>query len=237
GHITVATNRPFGRYVLPAFLTTYLRAYPQLDVAVQYETTERICRSVLEGVADVGVVSSTGQMKHPRLHISLLYRDEWCLVAAAHSPWGQQQMGLAELLSEAPLVASVEDSTNWHQIQELLREHLHLHDSDYRVRVRLDDLEAMKLLAMEGLGVAFLPRSCARSELAAGALVEIPFPHHNNPPLWFWAVTKAKTNPRPTVSEFLRHLEQYVRTSAVSVEENLAATSAEATPVLGNGAE
>ncbi|MCL6593964.1 MAG: LysR family transcriptional regulator, partial [Alicyclobacillus sp.] len=87
GHITVATNRPFGRYVLPTFLTTYLRAYPQLDVAVQYETTERICRSVLEGVADVGVVSSTGQMKHPRLQISLLYRDEWCLVAAAHSPW------------------------------------------------------------------------------------------------------------------------------------------------------
>ncbi|WAH37983.1 LysR family transcriptional regulator [Alicyclobacillus dauci] len=205
GHVSVATNRPFGRYLLPKFLAQYIRTYPLADVSTQYADTERISQLVADELVDLGVVSSDGEgIDHSKLEVQTLYQDTWCLVASSNTKWADGTTGLRELLTSAPLVTSVESSTNWKQTKHILSQ-LQLSDRDYDVRIRLGDIESIKTMVLEGVGIALLPRSCAHNELTTGQFCDIA----SLSSLTFWLITKPKDHIRPTVQQFVNLLTKY----------------------------
>ncbi|MFB5193006.1 LysR family transcriptional regulator [Alicyclobacillus fastidiosus] len=204
GHVSIATNRPFGRYLLPKFLSRFIADHPRSDVSIQYADTRRICELVLDEVVDIGVVSSDDhQFKHSKLNIRFLHRDEWCLVTSARAPW--TALPLLQVLEAAPLISSLEDSTNWRETKYIL-DSLELTEAQYHVRARLDDIESIKAMVAQGCGVAFLPRSCMEAQLSQAELVEIKLPLTSNPHLTFWLITKPRRQLRPTVEQFIQLL-------------------------------
>ncbi|GMA63286.1 LysR family transcriptional regulator [Alicyclobacillus fastidiosus] len=209
GHVSIATNRPFGRYLLPKLLSKFIADHPRSEVSIQYADTLRICELVLDEVVDIGVVSSDDhQFKHSKLHIRFLHSDEWCLVSSARAPW--TALPLLQVLEAAPLVSSLEDSTNWRETKYIL-DSLQLTDAQYRVCVRLDDIESIKAMVAEGSGVAFLPRSCIQTQLSQAEFAEIELPLKSNPHLTFWIITKPKRQVRPTVDQFIHLLTTHFR--------------------------
>ena len=204
GRLTVGSNRPFGRYLLPDYVFRYMQRFPKVEVTITYDSTEQICLQVMEEKADVGLVTWSGdQPMPPKLVKHLVQRDYWSLVCSSTSPWANSREEITQLLRQAPLISSLPHSTHGKIIQRELMK-LGLEEGDYQMRLRLGDLESIKLAVMANLGVAFLPHSTIVQELARGELVEIPFPEGNNPPLDFVLITKEGRYMTPTLEGFIR---------------------------------
>ncbi|MCL6598123.1 MAG: LysR family transcriptional regulator [Alicyclobacillus macrosporangiidus] len=217
GSISIGSFRPFGRYFIPYIVSEYLQQFEYVDVSVVYKDTETIYNHVLNRILDVGVVASDDAVPvPPGLRTTKLRHDHWCLVSSPDRPWIEPRRIDKALFQRAPLITAVSHSTHWKLIQKILS-NLGLRPSDYTIRLRMDDLESIKVVVLRGLGIAFLPYTSVQSELATGRLVEYPFPD-GHPPLNCVIVTLDSRSSRPTVQRFVEFVLERFPLSADSKE-------------------
>lgn len=206
GNLSIGSSRPFGRYILPHLVATYLQAFEKVNVSVVYKDTEAVYEQVLNRILDIGIVTSDESVPLPAgLQATLLRHDYWCLVSSTHAPWANHREIRPSLFQDAPLISAVTHSTHWKLIQNILR-HLDIQEGDYTIRLRMEDLESIKVVVQKGLGMAFLPHTAVARELESGQLVEFAFPDGRYPPLDCVVVTQTKAPLRPTVQKFLDYL-------------------------------
>ncbi|MFB5188787.1 LysR family transcriptional regulator [Alicyclobacillus fastidiosus] len=206
GNLAIGSNRPFGRYFLPHIIAQYMGKLDEIQISVVYKDTETIYNQVLNKILDVGVVTSDETVPLPSgLRATMLRHDHWCLVCSSQSPWAQHVEIARHLFQSIPLISAVTHSTHWKLIQQILR-NLGISDEDYTIRLRMEDLESIKIVVLEGLGMAFLPYTSVRQELANGQLVEFSFPDLRHPPLDCVIVTQNNLALRPTVQRFVDFL-------------------------------
>ncbi|WP_067934402.1 LysR family transcriptional regulator [Alicyclobacillus kakegawensis] len=213
GSLSIGSSRPFGRYFIPSVVCEYVQAFENVDVSVVYKDTETIYNQVLNRILDVGVVTSDEAVPvPPGLQSTRLRHDHWCLVSSAERPWTEPRRIDKALFQRAPLVTAVSHSTHWKLIQKILNR-LGIHAGDYTIRLRMEDLESIKVVVQRGLGIAFLPYTAVQQELANGQLVEFPFPD-GHPPLNCVIVTLDNNRSRPIVQRFVEFLlERFPRSS------------------------
>ncbi|WP_067929381.1 LysR family transcriptional regulator [Alicyclobacillus shizuokensis] len=197
--VTVGSNRPFGRYLLPGILSQYCKQFPQVQVDVHYANSETICEQVLNNVVDLGLVTWDPSIKlPPGLTASVIRNEPWCLVAASGCEWlSKHQVVSRSLFKDAPLITTTESSTNWKIIQRILNE-MDIGLENYRVRLRLDDIESIKQMVLQGIGIAFMQLIAVQRELQDGRLSEVRFPKGYQPTQSYIIVTK--TNGHITAS-------------------------------------
>ncbi|WP_026961608.1 LysR family transcriptional regulator [Alicyclobacillus herbarius] len=205
GTISIGSSRPFGRYFVPLVISEFLQLHDGIDVSVIYKDTETIYNHVLNRILDVGIVTSDEVVPLPdRLNAIKLRHDYWCLVSNADQPWSKASQIDKELFQRAPLITAVAHSTHWKLIQKIL-DTLGIAPFDYRIRLRMEDLESIKVVVQHGLGIAFLPYTAVRNELANGQLIEFQFPN-GRPPLNCVIITLNSQHYRPAVQRFMEFL-------------------------------
>ncbi|WP_206922421.1 LysR family transcriptional regulator [Alicyclobacillus suci] len=205
--VVLGSNRPFGRYLLPNILAEYCKKFPNAKVDVHYANSEEICEQVLNNMVDIGLVTWDPSIElPPRLTSRVMRNDPWCLVAASHSSWAREHTTISRALFEtAPLITAVEGSTNWKIVQRMLSE-LDIGMEDYHVRLRLDDIESMKHIVLQGLGIAFLQLSAIQQELQDGHLFSFQFPAGYQPVQSYIIVTKTKGHITPSAAQLMNYL-------------------------------
>lgn len=205
GTLAIGSSRPFGRNVIPDVVSEFVRAHEQVEVSVVYKDTEALYEELLNRTLDVGVVTGDATIPvPPGLEAVTLRYDYWTLVASKDAPWAQHPRLDPALFRIAPLITGVQHSTHWKLIQKLLAD-LGLRPGDYTVRLRMEDLDAIKVIVLGGLGIAFLPFSLVQDEIRQGELVTFAFPR-GEPPLHCVVVTVPKPQLRPTVTHFVEFL-------------------------------
>lgn len=205
GTLAIGSSRPFGRNVIPDVVSEFVRAHEQVEVSVVYKDTEALYQELLNRTLDVGVVTGDASIPvPPGLEAVTLPYDHWTLVASKDAPWAQHPCLEPELFAQAPLITGVQHSTHWKLIQKLLAD-LGLRPGDYTVRLRMEDLDAIKVTVLGGLGIAFLPFSLVQDEIRRGELVAFAFPREE-PPLHCVIVAMPQSQLRPTVSHFVEFL-------------------------------
>src|SRR5205085_11296442 len=73
GTIRVATIYSVGLHDLPPYLKKFLKAYPTVNVHLEYRRSDKVYEDVLGNVVDLGLVAYP--QKDPRLEIILLHED------------------------------------------------------------------------------------------------------------------------------------------------------------------
>lgn len=165
GTLRVATVYSIGLHALPPSLSTFLAQYPQVNLHLEYQRTDRIYESLLAGAIDVGIVAcprETAQIEVVPLH------DERMVVIL---PPGHPLTALGEVpvsaLEGAPFIAFEPDIPTRRLTDDLLRAR--------RVTVRIvqafDNMETIKRVVEIGLGIAILPEPTVRREVRDGTLV------------------------------------------------------------------
>src|SRR5688572_4214579 len=56
GSIRLATVHSVGLYELPASLKEFIRRYPEVNIHIEYQLSDQVYRSVVDGDADLGLV-------------------------------------------------------------------------------------------------------------------------------------------------------------------------------------
>jgi DNA-binding transcriptional LysR family regulator len=166
GELLVGAAPAISTYVLPLVLGRFQAAFPNVHVIVRTGHSEDVLEQVLREQVQIGLVR---ELPHPALVASPLYEDEIVLVVhPGHRFAGERSIVVHELAAER-LILFDRTSSYFVLTSAFFREA----GVVPRGVMELDNVDATKKMVEHGLGIAFLPYTAVRGELAAGALREI----------------------------------------------------------------
>ena len=172
GSIQVDASTVPGEYLLPRWLVSFHRRYPDVQVTLTVSDSATVLGRVENGDIAVGVTGSPGT--HPALESSLLCEDGIILVTASGSLPGDITGVLdAAELANIPLIRRESGSGTQLALENALRQ-LGIDPESLNWTATLGSTRAVIEGVLAGLGGAFLSHSTVAREIAGGTLEEIP---------------------------------------------------------------
>ncbi len=167
GTVRVATVHSIGLYELSSQLKRFLKAYPQVQLQLEYSRSNKIYEDALRGSVDLGIVAYPS--RRPGITVLPFREDRLVLVCASQHPLAKFQKTSIKKLAGEPLVGFDRDIPTRKETDRVLRRH----GIDARYVMELDNVEVMKRVVEIGLGVAILPEQAVRPEVKGGTLAVV----------------------------------------------------------------
>jgi DNA-binding transcriptional LysR family regulator len=164
GSIRLATVHSVGLYELPASLKEFIRRYPEVHIHIEYQLSEQVYRSVVDGDADLGLVA------YPETKSSVtvvpFFEDELVVICSREHPLARQEtVRLRDLAGHAFVAFEAEIPTR-KAIDALLQKN----DIPVKIRMQCDNIEILKKMVEVGLGISLVPLLSVRQEAFTGEL-------------------------------------------------------------------
>lgn len=156
-------------HLLPAVLPGFHRAYPDVEIAIQVDSSRPLVEAVLQETLDLALV--TLPVAHPELAVTLLRRDPMVLVCPPGHPLARRRLGARDLDGQ-PFLLYRRGSTT----RALLDRELAARRISPRVVLETGHPEVMKRLVATGLGISVLPAISVADEVRAKSLAVRPLP-------------------------------------------------------------
>lgn len=166
GELIVGAAPAISTYVLPLVLRTFQASFPNVHLIVRTGHSEDVLELVLREQVQIGLVRD---LPHPAVTSTPLYEDEIVLVVhPQHRLAGEPSIAVQELGDER-LILFDRTSSYFVLTSAFFREA----GVVPRGVMELDNVDATKKMVEQDLGIAFLPYTAVRGELAAGTLHEV----------------------------------------------------------------
>jgi DNA-binding transcriptional LysR family regulator len=175
GSLTVATQDPVVRYLLPGVARSFAAENPNVRLELMTRTVEETLRLVRLGEADIGIVSETPLPDPLVFHPLRTYQAQF-VAPKGHSLFASGTPAMEELLTPEtidrfPLIAPEHgDSTHTHIREALARLGL-----PYNIALEVGTTETVKHYVGLGLGVAVISGVCITpTDSETLDMVEVP---------------------------------------------------------------
>ena len=143
--------------LLPMFLQTMLKAYPQLTLEIEEMPTQQILEHVEKGTIDAGIAATPLGLQE--IIEKPLYYEPFMVYAPSHSKLHQQKTVTAEMLKTERILL-LQDG---HCFRDSALNICKLtHDAPTAFEIKSGSFETLVQLANEGLGITLLPFLNAR---------------------------------------------------------------------------
>jgi DNA-binding transcriptional LysR family regulator len=167
GNIRVATVYSIGLHVLPAYVTTFLKRYPTVNVHVEYKRDNQVYEQVLGNVVDLGLVAYP--TRDPRLEVVALRTDKLVLICHPQHPFAEKKSVKVKALSGQKFINFEKDIPTCKALEKIFKEH--------RVTVdqvmQFDNIETVKRAVEIDSGVAIVPHETIVQEIAKQTLAAV----------------------------------------------------------------
>jgi DNA-binding transcriptional LysR family regulator len=165
--VRVATVHTIGLYELSLQLKRFLKAYPQVQLQLEYSRSSKIYDDALKGGIDLGIVAFPH--RRPGVTVIPFREDRLVVVCPPQHPFAKHRhMSIKKLAGEA-LVGFERDIPTRKETDRVLRRH----GVDVRYVMELDNAEIMKRVVEIGIGLAILPENAVRPEVKGGTLAAV----------------------------------------------------------------
>jgi len=167
GTIRLATIYSIGLHELPPYLKKYLKAYPTVNVHVEYRRANQVYEDVLGNVVDIGLVAYP--TRDSKLEIIPLRKDRLVLICyPQHSLAKSRSVKLASLANQK-FISFEPDIPTRKAIDKILR------DRGVQVRnvMEFDNIETVKRAVEIEAGLAIVPQTTIVQEVASKTLVQV----------------------------------------------------------------
>jgi DNA-binding transcriptional LysR family regulator len=156
GHVRMFANTTAVSDFLPEILSPFLIANPRVNVELKEMSNTEVARGVLEGRADLGIVS--GPMEIPGLEAIHFSTDRLVLVVPNEHRLSQsRQLSFADTL-EHNHVGMHTGST----LHEFLNQVTHELGLSLKLRIQVNSFDTMCRLINAGVGIGIVPESVAK---------------------------------------------------------------------------
>lgn len=170
GTLHVAASATIGTYLLPMLAGRFSERHPAVDLQLRLRNTEDVMRDIQRFDADLGLIE--GQCSESRLVSELWCQDEMVVVAAPQHPLAAREgLGVEELQAAQWILREPGSGT-----RAIFEAAIHPHVERIRVRMELDQHEAIKQAVRAGFGLGCLSRLSVAGELERGELVALKSP-------------------------------------------------------------
>ncbi len=167
GSIQISTVYSIGMHSLQNFLKTFMKAFPSVNIRVEYRHAALIYEDVLQGAADMGLVAYPE--KQTGLEITPYAEERIVLATSVDHPLARHTtINMKELNGLNSIAFSEGIPTRVH-----LSEILEKEDIDMPVVQEFDNIETIKGAVEINMGVALLPDKTIEREVRQGTLKKI----------------------------------------------------------------
>ena len=172
GRLALAASQTVAGYWLSPLIHDFRRAYPGVEVSLQIANTDDAAALIRNGEADVGIVE--GEIDDPLLASETVAEDDMVLVVAPGHPWIEAAPSSGQEFATSEWTLR-EPGSGTRAIFEAAIETAEVAMEKFDVMV-LASNEAVRSAVEAGAGATVLSRLVAKSSIATGALVVVPFP-------------------------------------------------------------
>ena len=169
GTVRVATVHTIGLYELSSQLKRFLKAYPQVQLQLEYSRSNKIYEDALRGSVDLGIVAYPA--RRPGITVLPFREDRLVLVCPPQHPFARHRQVSIKKLAGEPLVGFDRDIPTRKETDRLLRRY----GVDVRYVMELDNIETIKRVVEIGRGLAILPEPAVGPEVKGKTLVVVQF--------------------------------------------------------------
>ena len=167
GTIRVATIYSIGLHDLPPYIKRFLKAYPTVNVHVEYRRSNQVYDDVLGNVVDLGLVAYP--VKDPRLEIVALRKDMLVLICHPQHPLAKIRSVKLNAIAGAKFIGFEPDIPTRKAIDKILK------DRNVAVQhvMEFDNVETVKRAVEIDAGISIVPQGTVVQEVAKQSLVQV----------------------------------------------------------------
>jgi LysR family transcriptional regulator, transcriptional activator of the cysJI operon len=167
GTIRVATIYSIGLHDLPPYIKKFLKAYPTVNVHVEYRRSNQVYEDVLSNVVDLGLVAYP--TRDPKLEVVPLRKDMLVLICHPQHPFAKNKTIKLKDLSGQKFISFDPDIPTRRAIDKIL--------SDQAITIQhameFDNIETVKRAVEIDAGVAIVPHGTILQEVSKQTLAEV----------------------------------------------------------------
>ena len=169
GPIRVATIYSIGLHELPPYVKKFLRAYPTVNVHVEYLRFDQVYEGIIGNTIDIGLVAYAG--RDPRLEVIPLRKDSMVLVVNPEHPFAKLKSVSVQSLHRQKFVGFEADIPTRRAIDKTLKEN----DVSVEYVMTFDNVETVKRAVEIDAGIAIVPAGTVTQEIEKRTLAAIQF--------------------------------------------------------------
>src|SRR5213594_530039 len=167
GTIRVATIYSIGLHDLPPYLKKFLKAYPTVNVHVEYRRANQVYDDVIGNVVDLGLVAYP--QRDPKLEIYPLRKEPLVLIVHPQHPLAKSKSIRLKSLSGQKFIGFEPDIPTRKALDRLLRENSVQVDHV----MEFDNIETVKRAVEIDAGVAIVPQVTVSQEVNKQTLAQL----------------------------------------------------------------
>jgi DNA-binding transcriptional LysR family regulator len=171
GEIRIACSTTAGKYILPQMANRFRQRYPGIRIRILACGAERATLNLMEGEADLGVVSS--EVIASGLEAQPFFQDSIILIAPADHAWANRAYIEPHEILEQPFLQREPHSGTYRVVKEELAK-FDIKDVDLNCVMELGNSEAIVHTVASGHGISFVSALAAACPLEQGKIVEVP---------------------------------------------------------------
>src|SRR5947208_3030385 len=168
GTIRIATIYSIGLHDLPPYLKKFLKAYPTVNVHVEYRRANQVYEDVLGNVVDLGLVAYP--TRDPKLEIFPLRKDPLILICHPQHPLAKQKNLKVKALSGQKFIGFQPDIPTRKALDKILKEN----SVEVQHVMEFDNIETVKRAVEIDAGIAIVPQTTVVQEVAKNTLAQVP---------------------------------------------------------------
>ncbi len=172
GHLRFACSTTAGKYVLPQLAARFCQQYPGIQISILACTPEHIVPRLLEGEANLGVVSSYTYCEGD-MECQEFFSDSITLIVPINHPFASRPSVEPEELINEPMLCREETAGT----RRILLTELAQHDitmDDLNIFLELGNAEAIVKTVGAGFGIAFVSNLSAEWAINQGEVTAVP---------------------------------------------------------------
>ncbi len=167
GTIRVATIYSIGLHDLPPYLKKFLKAYPTVNVHVEYRRANQVYEDVMGNVVDLGLVAYP--TRDNKLEIYPLRKDPLVLVCHPQHQLARQKKVKMKTLSGQKFIGFQPDIPTRKALDKILKEN----SVEVQHVMEFDNIETVKRAVEIDAGVAIVPQTTVVQEVAKQTLAQV----------------------------------------------------------------
>lgn len=167
GTIRLATIYSIGLHDLPPYVKKFLKAYPTVNIHVEYRRSNQVYEDVVGNVVDVGLVAFPE--KDTRLEIIPLRQDKLKLICHPGHPFAKKGRVHLKDLAAQKFIGFEPDIPTRKAIDKIFREN----NVSVQNVMEFDNIETVKRAVEIDAGVSIVPQGTIAQETAKQTLAEV----------------------------------------------------------------
>lgn len=166
GDLAISTVFVAAFYILPELIKQFQQLYPKIKLTILTGHSHQVLDMVLNHEVSFGI---TRAVTHPQITQIQLMSDEMVLAIYPEHPFSGRSRVTIEEVARERLILFNRGSLDWKLIDSAFN-HYQLQNN---VVMEADNIEVVKRMVKQKLGIAFLPRFSIQKDLADGELQEV----------------------------------------------------------------